>query len=506
MKASSTIVLGERRFDHGDQQWFAAASGDRNPIHVDPVLSRRTLYGQPLVHGVHVVLWSLDAWCASSGRVPGRIVATFAKPIFVGETVQVVTTRSDDDSSELRVLIGDVPVMTLRVTHASRSEVTTSPTQIDDGAHTEKGRDLLNLDIAEMLGMTGTFEIARPSAFARTFKALGDQIGAQAVADLAVLSTLVGMECPGLHSVFGGFDVRLDPRADQPSGLAYEVVRADAHLSAVRMTVRSSSLEGSVTALARPRPVEQPSAVTISGEVTSDEFSDMRAVVVGGSRGIGETTAKIIAAGGGHVVLTWHRGEDDADLVAADIRSTGGSVDVVRLDVDEPATAASWGSVSHLFYFASPRITSRRLVAFEQLLFEGFVDAYVVGFARVVEALASSGADDLVAFYPSTVFVDAPTPEFVEYAAAKAAGEVAARALFSNRPSMSLLVERLPRLATDQTAMLAADSDSGASTVPTMVQIVRDTVRRHGSGRLAEGLGDQLEGASSGTNQSQCST
>ena len=37
---------------------YAGASGDFNPLHVDPVAARRALYGEVVVHGVHSLLWA----------------------------------------------------------------------------------------------------------------------------------------------------------------------------------------------------------------------------------------------------------------------------------------------------------------------------------------------------------------------------------------------------------------------------------------------------------------
>ncbi|MBI70388.1 MAG: hypothetical protein CME29_01495 [Gemmatimonadetes bacterium] len=50
-----------RNFTIHNQREFASFSGDFNPIHVDEKESIKTHAGQPIVHGVHLVLWSLDA-------------------------------------------------------------------------------------------------------------------------------------------------------------------------------------------------------------------------------------------------------------------------------------------------------------------------------------------------------------------------------------------------------------------------------------------------------------
>ena len=56
-----------RTFTPADQEDFAILSGDYNPMHLDPLIARRTLFGKPVVHGVHVVLWVLDAYLLDTG-------------------------------------------------------------------------------------------------------------------------------------------------------------------------------------------------------------------------------------------------------------------------------------------------------------------------------------------------------------------------------------------------------------------------------------------------------
>ena len=51
-----------RRFQAADQDAFAHLSGDHNPLHVDPVAARRLIFGGPVVHGIHLLLWALDAF------------------------------------------------------------------------------------------------------------------------------------------------------------------------------------------------------------------------------------------------------------------------------------------------------------------------------------------------------------------------------------------------------------------------------------------------------------
>ena len=72
-------MLASRTFTEADQIEFAAVSGDRNPMHLDALLARRTQAGVPVVHGVHLLLWGLDALAGAERALPpmGRLKAAF---------------------------------------------------------------------------------------------------------------------------------------------------------------------------------------------------------------------------------------------------------------------------------------------------------------------------------------------------------------------------------------------------------------------------------------------
>ena len=72
-----------RTFTPAETEAFAAVSGDWNPAHVDPLAARRLIAGGPIVHGVHVLLWALDATGPGTGLA--RVRCTFRQPVRIGE-------------------------------------------------------------------------------------------------------------------------------------------------------------------------------------------------------------------------------------------------------------------------------------------------------------------------------------------------------------------------------------------------------------------------------------
>src|SRR5450432_467219 len=83
-------LLGSRTFTQKSQELFAAFSRDRNPLHIDPLVARRTPFGVPVVHGVHTLAAALDLFGTGvNDRQPVRSVkASFLKYVLIGDTVE----------------------------------------------------------------------------------------------------------------------------------------------------------------------------------------------------------------------------------------------------------------------------------------------------------------------------------------------------------------------------------------------------------------------------------
>jgi NAD(P)-dependent dehydrogenase (short-subunit alcohol dehydrogenase family) len=189
---------------------------------------------------------------------------------------------------------------------------------------------------------------------------------------------------------------------------------------------------------------------------TDGAYAGHHALIVGGSRGLGELAAKLVAGGGGSVTITYAVGKIEAAAVAAEINAAGGSAATQRYDARSPAAPQLEGlaGVTHVYYFATPRIVVDRNEFFDAAAFDGYAQIYVKGFHDLVTALKELTAGSLRAFYPSTVYIDQSPKEFGAYVAAKAAGEALCAHLTQHAPEITALAARLPRMLTDQTASL----------------------------------------------------
>ncbi|MGH9641326.1 MAG: SDR family NAD(P)-dependent oxidoreductase, partial [Terriglobales bacterium] len=281
------------------------------------------------------------------------------------------------------------------------------------------------------------------------------------------------MIVPGLHSIYAGLQVRIVAATDR-NELAFEVASVDSRIHRVVLQIDGGGLSGSIESFSRPPPVAQPPTSAIAALVSSHEFDGTVALVVGASRGLGEVTAKIIAAGGGRVIATYSTGERDIALVAEDIRRFGGRCEVIAYDVRKDADHQLQGlsePPTHCYYFATPPIMRRKAQIFARDRFEEFSAFYLDGFERLVEAALRLRPAGISVFYPSTIAVQDRWAKMTEYAMSKAAGEILCADISRYRPGIRILTHRIPRVSTDQTASFVPMETSDALSV--MLPIVR---------------------------------
>ena len=104
------MTPGVLRVTAADLELFAAASGDRNPVHVSPEYARRTPFGEPVVFGALAALAAFAHLPKQRERRLESVRLEFRGPLAVGASYGV-----ELDGGQLRILDLGEPLLTADV-------------------------------------------------------------------------------------------------------------------------------------------------------------------------------------------------------------------------------------------------------------------------------------------------------------------------------------------------------------------------------------------------------
>lgn len=447
-----------RSFTLAHQLTFAELTGDRNPVHVDPAAARRLLFGAPVVHGLHLILWALEEW-ARGLEEPARLrrlECTFTSPLLLDMPAQLAVATSAESAADFDVKCGEATSAIGRFAWEREQNATGEPPAAPRWDCSPRQRLF-----EELASCQGNIPLGLDApALSALFPASAARLPLRQLETLLAMTRLVGMECPGLHSVFSALKLQFDEsEAARDASLHYRTVQPDDRFKRLVLEVSTAAAHGALTVFVRPGPHPQPGFAEVRARVDARDPGGRRVLVLGGSRGLGEVAAKIAAARGAEVCLTYATGREEAETVAGDINDNGGTARVAHYDVaaaPELAESLERGGFlpTHVYYLATPPLYVPRTLPFSEAAYQRFALFYVTGFANLAMALRKSLATPLTFFYPSTTALDAPVTGMAEYTAAKAAGEQLCLHLSRALRDTKFVVPRLPRLRTDLTATL----------------------------------------------------
>ena len=441
MNNNPKTVIAERSFSASEQQLFASFSGDFNPIHLNPVYARRTIAGQCVVYGVYAVMWALDTFLSIEAQAPSSIRVNFLKPIFLDESVSCFW-----DAKNKKLEICDNSVVLTEIVLSFDKNITPFLVDLRHGPvfKTPLDRDLDAIKIRETqdLYFRGEGKLATTM-----FRCLSSVYSNETCCEIATISEVIGMQVPGLHSMLLSLDIAFAYQDCIPS---FSVKDVHEKFNILRLAIDGQSLSSEVKALLRPKSPQGISLLSYKHKVKPLEFEAVRALIIGGSRGLGECVAKLIALGGGETVITYALGHEDALQVAGDIGDHGSKSSAIKFRVpDDVHRLDDLGEFNQVYYFATPKIFSKRGVNYDENTYLTFQHIYVEGFKRIVEHFKSCERK-IAIYYPSSIAISEPIPELAEYIKAKKEGEQLCKEM-NDFATTIIIHSRVPRTETDQT-------------------------------------------------------
>ena len=112
--------------------------------------------------------------------------------------------------------------------------------------------------------------------------------------------------CARTTSIYSTCDLNFSEISQKATDLSFSTEVYHPVMNLLNLKVSSNFCKGIISTFVRPQPVLQKSFVDISKKYLQ-YFKGQKALVIGGSRGLGEISTKILAAGGANVHFTYSK-------------------------------------------------------------------------------------------------------------------------------------------------------------------------------------------------------
>jgi hypothetical protein len=476
-RTAESIEIGVKSFTDDDQRLFAAISLDVNPLHMDPLVARRLLTGRQAVHGIHVLLVAIEFWRNARNDRPTSLSCNFNNLISVDDQVVFSQKMSDANRYIIEARVNGLLCIGINIGTAKMmvSETASGVSRLDEDVNfVDNLSSPLNAQPETHLGKTYAIDL-RGEDYSSQFPGSYRYYGGSGFAAICSLSYIVGMVCPGLHSIFTSFDLQFPDPTRCNNVLRFRCEAYDDRFGLFDIRLRGCA-EGHIRAFLRPSPPELPSVAELAKFVGPAEFEGTTTLIIGGSRGLGAVTAKILAAGGGDIVITYASGIEQALQISEEINNLRRSTcAIARFDVTTDSFESlnvDFASLHSVYYFPTPRIFTKKATVFDPQIFLELYLFYVRKFYDLCAYLEAVAEKPLQVFFPSSVAIEERPRDITEYAMAKAAAEVLVVDINKYFKLVCVSAARLPRLNTDQTATIYKNI-STQSNVDVLLPIVR---------------------------------
>jgi hypothetical protein len=441
-----------KTFDLDDQNWFAQISGDYNPIHINEIEARKLHSGGILVHGIHTVTWALDCFFKKKPQNKLSSLKTkFFKPIYLNQKLFIVFENVNNKKDIIKVYDKELLVSVI----LESSDLSFGDKIVDSKYHFDFPKEFKYNDESNVIPISLSKKMILDK-----YPFISNSVGLEIVSNIVGLSRLVGMECPGLNSLFVGFNINFNHKnVVNTNKIFWSINKYYSNQAPINISVKSSIMEGIVQAYIRPSPIIQLPFLEISKFTKNTiNLNNTFSIIIGGSRGLGEVTSKIIASYGGNVIITYNNGKNEAIKICNDI-NTNTSSDLavpLHLNIENPKNLFDYVTtnkiqINSIYYFATPKIKGIKSIELDEYLLNLYNLFYTVYFSRLLRLLNKNILNnEIKIFYPSTIFIDQKNENLMEYVLSKKNAEAYIESINYKLKNIDIVVDRLDMLNTDQ--------------------------------------------------------
>jgi len=466
LSGSRTIIkfkklpIASRIFTLEDQKNFAKFSGDFNPIHLNEKESIKTHAGQPIVHGIHLLMWAVNVLevnikMNTSMHVNFKSQVNLNTEVFAHHDQQKnIILISNKNKSKI---YADVKI----IDHDNSNNIQPKNREVVFSLNSDNPEEPNIEDILLENKNYNLFGGSKIDLGKKIFPFLVNDIGLNTVYEIACVSSIVGMKIPGKHSLFVSLDLDFSSYENQENYI--KVKSKHEILKIISISYHGINFQGDIKAFFRPEPSLTRSINDLKLEYKDRNLLSKKTVlVIGGSRGIGAYVSKLCAIMGGEVTFTFNANEEDAQKISKEVTNDGKKIEYFKLDATDLESIYKINkSFDHIYYFATPKIISNESEDLDISLINKYRLFYVTSFEKIIRFFSIKNKKSNF-LYPSTTYINENKEGFKEYIASKIEGENLCKA-FNRDLNINILFPRLPPLDTDQNLSIIPKNHENAS-------------------------------------------
>ena len=438
---------------HQDLLCFAKLSGDFNPIHLEPEYSKNSMFGEQIVHGIYIVLLAINKCVSVDGiahMALTRLSVKFPKPTLLKKEIAFVTSKISTHSYKVIVIQEGV---TTTVINLSFSNDYGDVSDVKLGcAETET---LPIVDYQRFIGKQIKLCLHFDAMLFRNLfsQRLMQVIPSCQLAEIISTSVCVGMYAPGLNSLYSHLYLEwslkgIDGCAEKTINFMPQSV--DLRFKKMDIIVNNERVSGQISAFVRPSVDQCFDNEFMESVIEKNAMQTERALVLGGSSGIGLGVVRCLLHGGANVLATFRSEQSDLEELSKCFENRLQTLQFELNEIGIKSENFIQFQPTQLYYFITPRIFAPQQESSSFSRLQLLIDTYCTKVLEILSVLEPA-VTNLKVFLPSSSAISEERFNQRDYVCAKMLQESLVAHIIAEHTKLEVYCPRLPRYATRQT-------------------------------------------------------
>lgn len=365
--------MNSKIFSYDDQLYFSMLSGDWNSIHIDEEKARRSIFGTQIVHGIHILIWALNNIKLTKKNYIKSLTVNFNNYVALNEKVYLRIVKR---SNKLNLIVKNKKNIKVSIVISFGKAISyiKQKEKVFEKKEPKLNKNFKNFNKKYLILYSNI------SLLKKQYFNVFNFFSSFQISIILATSKLVGMYLPGKNSIFSNLQLCFDE--SESNRLYYKIKKINQSFSYLKIGLSCGKVQGSIDAFFPPAPPIQLSYKSIKQKIKRNIFRNYKVLIIGASRGLGEVSSKIFAAGGAKLFLTYNQGKSDCINLANEIKAQ-----YFKIDINQSTYKNLDFNPTHILYFASPRVLEEKAEknpSKSDKLYELF---YVDAFKKIISSL-----------------------------------------------------------------------------------------------------------------------